>query len=449
MNKISSNDGIKKNICIFAPTYKYEDMKNTYKKRIADGLLKRKLAGKGAALIEGAKWCGKTTTAEQIAKSVKYMTETGMVDQNIQLAKLNPKLLLKGDFPRLIDEWQVAPQLWDSIRFESDHGPLGQFILTGSSVPPDMSQVIHSGTGRIGWLKMRPMSLWESQESCGEVSLAELFTTPEQIGAINPMDIEQLAFLTCRGGWPLAVDMEREIALDQAFDYVESVEKRDIQKVDGVDRNPVRVHRLLRSLARNQGSQASFGTIKADLMANEADSLSEDTIASYCKALKEIFVVEDSEAWNPNLRSKSAIRTSDTRYFTDPSIATAALGIGPNDLINDLNTFGLFFETMAVRDLRVYAEALNGKVYHFRDRNGLECDAVVHLRDGRYGLVEIKLGGDELIKDGVDALKSLAEKIDTEKMKEPSFMMVLIGAGTYAYRREDGVYVVPIGCLKD
>ena len=449
MNKISSNDGIKKNICIFAPTYKYEDMKNTYKKRIADGLLKRKLDGKGAVLIEGAKWCGKTTTAEQIAKSVKYMTETGMVDQNIQLAKLNPKLLLKGDFPRLIDEWQVAPQLWDSIRFESDHGPLGQFILTGSSVPPDMSQVIHSGTGRIGWLKMRPMSLWESQESCGEVSLAELFTTPEQIGAINPMDIEQLAFLTCRGGWPLAVDMEREIALDQAFDYVESVEKRDIQKVDGVDRDPVRVHRLLRSLARNQGSQASFGTIKADLMANEADSLSEDTIASYCKALKEIFVVEDSEAWNPNLRSKSAIRTSDTRYFTDPSIATAALGIGPNDLINDLNTFGLFFETMAVRDLRVYAEALNGKVYHFRDRNGLECDAVVHLRDGRYGLVEIKLGGDELIKDGVDALKSLAEKIDTEKMKEPSFMMVLIGAGTYAYRREDGVYVVPIGCLKD
>jgi predicted AAA+ superfamily ATPase len=400
-------------------------------------------------LIEGAKWCGKNTTAEQIVKSVKYMTETGMVDQNIQLAKLNPKLLLKGEFPRLIDEWQVAPQLWDSIRFESDHGPLGQFVLTGSSVPPDMSQVIHSGTGRIGWLKMRPMSLWESQESCGEVSLGELFTTPEQIGAINPMDIDHVAFLTCRGGWPLAVDMERDIALDQAFDYVESVEKRDIQKVDGVDRDPVRVHRLLRSLARNQGSQASIGTIRADMIANEADTLSEDTISSYMKALNQIFVVEDSEAWNPNLRSKTAIRTSDTRYFTDPSIATAALGIGPNDLINDLNTFGLFFETMAVRDLRVYAEALNGKVYHFRDKNGLECDAVVHLRDGRYGLVEIKLGGDDLINDGADALKDLAGKIDTEKMKAPSFMMVLIGVGTYAYRREDGVYVVPIGCLKD
>ena len=423
-------------------------MENTYKKRIADGLLQRKLAGKGAVLIEGAKWCGKTTTAEQIAKSVKYMTETGMVDQNIQLAALNPKLLLKGEIPRLIDEWQIAPQLWDSVRFESDHGPLGQFILTGSSVPPDMSKVIHSGTGRIGRLRMRPMSLWESQESSGEISLAELFSSPEQIGAVNPMDIEQLAFLTCRGGWPLALSMERDIALDQAFDYVDSVEKRDIQKVDGVDRDPARVHRLLRSLARNQGSQASFGTIKADLIANEADALSEDTIASYCKALKEIFVVEDSEAWNPNLRSKTAVRTSDTRYFTDPSIATAALGVGPQDLINDLNTFGLFLETMAVRDLRVYSEALNGKVYHFRDKNGLECDAVVHLRDGRYGLVEVKLGGDNLINEGADALKELARKIDTERMNDPSFLMVLIGVGQYAYRREDGVYVVPIGCLK-
>ena len=425
------------------------NMVKTYKKRIADSLLLRKLAGKGAVLIEGAKWCGKTTTAEQIAKSVKYMTETGMVEQNVQLARLNPKLLLKGDIPRLIDEWQVAPQLWDSVRFESDHGPLGQFILTGSSVPPDMSKVIHSGTGRIGWLKMRPMSLWESHESSGEVSLAELFTTPGQVGAINSVDIEQLAFLICRGGWPLAIDMEREIALDQAFDYVESVEKRDISKVDGVERDAARVHRLLRSLARNQGSQASFGTIKADLTANEADTLSEDTIASYCKALKEIFVVEDSEAWNPNLRSKTAIRTSDTRYFTDPSIATAALGIGPDDLVNDLNTFGLFLETMAVRDLRVYAEALNGKVYHYRDKNGLECDAVVHLRDGRYGLVEIKLGGDELINEGVETLKTLASKIDSTRMKEPSFMMVLTGVGTYAYKREDGVYVVPIGCLKD
>ena len=411
-------------------------MEKFYKKRIADGLLQRKLAGKGAVLIEGAKWCGKTTTAEQIAASVKYMTETGMVEQNIQMASLNPKLLLRGETPRLIDEWQIAPGLWDSVRFESDHGPLGQFILTGSSVPPDMSKVIHSGTGRIGWIRMRPMTLWESEESTGEVSLEELFSAPEQVGGISKMDIDGLAFVTCRGGWPLALEMAKDIALDQAFDYVDAVEKRDIQKVDGVVRDPVRVHRLLRSLARNQGSQASCGTIRADL------------VATYIKALKEIFVVEDSEAWNPNLRSKTAIRTSDTRYFTDPSIATAALGIGPQDLINDLNTFGLIFETLAVRDLRTYAEALNGKVYHFRDKNGLECDAVVHLRDGRYGLVEIKLGGDDLINDGADALIDLESKIDTERMKAPSFKMVLIGVGSYAYRRADGVYVVPIGCLK-
>ena len=425
-------------------------MEKIYKPRIADKLLQRKLAGKGAVLIEGAKWCGKTTTAEQIAKSILYMSEPGNMEQNIRMASINPKLLLQGDLPRLIDEWQIAPQLWDSIRFEADHSPsLGLFVLTGSSVPADMSKVVHSGTGRIGWLKMRPMSLWESQESTGEVSLAELFNTPKQISGVNRQDIDWLAFVTCRGGWPLAVDMDREIALDQAFDYVEAVEKRDIQKADGVERDPVRVHRLLRSLARNQGTHASCGTIRADLQVNESDGLSEETISSYIKALKEIFVVEDAEAWNPNLRSKTAIRTSDTRYFTDPSIATAALGLGPNDLINDLNTFGLMFETLCVRDLRVYAEALNGNVYHFRNKNGLECDAVVHLRNGSYGLVEVKLGGDELIEEGAESLKTLASKIDIERMKEPAFKMVLIGVGTYAYRREDGIYVVPIGCLKD
>lgn len=424
-------------------------MEKTYKKRIADDLLKRKLAGKGAVLIEGAKWCGKTTTAEQVAMSILYMSETGMVEQNIRLASLNPKLLLRGDKPRLIDEWQIAPQLWDGVRFESDHGPLGQYILTGSSVPADMSKVIHTGTGRIGWLKMRPMSLWESQESTGEVSLKELFDSPGQVSGVNGIDIEQLAFLVCRGGWPLAVDMSGEIALDQAFDYIDAIEKRDISKVDGVERDPARAHRILRSLARHQGSQVSLGTIQADLEANESDSFAEATISSYINALKEIFVIEDSEAWNPNLRSRTAIRTSDTRYFTDPSIAAAALGIGPNDLINDLNTFGLLFETMAVRDLRVYAEALFGKVYHFRDKNGLECDAVIHLRDGRYGLVEVKLGGDVLIGEGAQTLLKLSDKIDTTRMKSPSFLMVLVGTGTYAYRREDGVLVVPIGCLKD
>jgi len=420
-----------------------------YRNRIADKLLERKLAGKGGVLIEGAKWCGKTTTAEQLAKSVLYMSEPGQVDQNRQLAKINPKLLLKGDKPRLIDEWQIAPTLWDAVRFESDHAnKLGLYILTGSCVPADMSDVIHSGTGRMGWLTMRPMTLWESGDSNGEVSLTDLFEGKEDISGTCDMDLERMAFLTCRGGWPLAVDMEDDIALDQAFDYVDAVEKRDISMADNVQRDANRTHRLLRSYARHQGTQASYGTIKADIVENEGDGMDEDTIASYIKALKRIFVIEDVEAWNPNLRSKTAIRMSDTRYFTDPSIATAALGIGPNDLINDLNTFGLIFETLCMRDLRVYAEALNGNVYHFRDKSGLECDAVVHLRNGSYGLIEIKLGGDELIAEGVKTLTDLAEKIDTTKMKSPSFLMVLTATGTYAYKREDGVWIVPIGTLK-
>lgn len=421
-----------------------------YRPRIADQLLERKLKGKGAVLLEGAKWCGKTTTAEQICRSVLYMSEPGKREQNEQLARINPGLLLRGEKPRLIDEWQVAPRLWDAVRFEADHSSgLGLFVLTGSSVPPDMSDVFHSGTGRFAWLKMRPMSLWESGDSTGETSLRQLFDEQPDVAALSHLDLERMAFLTCRGGWPLAVDMDDGIALDQAFDYISAVEKRDIQQVDGVDRNPSRVHRLLRSYSRHQGAQVSNSAIRADLTENEGESLDVDTIASYINALKRIFVIEDVEAWNPNLRSKTAIRTSDTRYFTDPSIATAALGIGPADLIADLNTFGLIFETLCMRDLRVYAEALNGNVYHYRDKNGLECDAVVHLRDGRYGLIEIKLGGDQLIEQGAASLLALSEKIDTGRMKAPSFLMVLTATGDYAYRREDGVLVVPVGSLKD
>lgn len=425
-------------------------MAKEYKPRVADRLLARKLAGKGAVLLEGAKWCGKTTTAEQIAKSVVYMSETGKTQQNLQLAEMNPKLLLRGEKPRLIDEWQVAPLLWDSIRFEADHSDsLGQFILTGSSVPADMSQVIHSGTGRFGWLKMRPMTVWESGESTGEVSIQDLFDGKEGLGGLSDLDLERVAFIACRGGWPLAVSMPDDIALDQAFDYLTAVEQRDIQAADGTTRDPSKVHRLLRSYARHQGAQVSNAALRADLVTNEGESLDEDTIASYIRALKSIFVVEDVEAWNPNLRSKTAIRASDTRYFTDPSIATAALGLGPNDLIADLETFGLIFETLCMRDLRVFAEALNGSVYHYRDKNGLECDAVIHLRNGSYGLIEIKLGGDKLIEEGAKTLSSLADKIDTTKMKKPSFLMVLTATGKYAYQRPDGIYVVPIGCLKD
>lgn len=427
-------------------------MANTYKyrPRIADRLLEHKLKGKGAVLIEGAKWCGKTTTAEQQANSVLYISEPGKVEQNVQLATLNPNLLLKGDNPRLIDEWQIAPQLWDAVRFESDHRhQVGLFILTGSSVPPDMSKILHTGTGRFAWLRMRPMSLWESGDSSGDVSLSSIFDGNHDISGISNVDLERMAFITCRGGWPLAVDMDDEIALDQAFDYIDAVESRDIQRVDGIARDPARVHRLLRSYARHQGAQVSNAAIKDDMANNEGESFDTDTVASYIKALKDIFVIEDVEAWNPNLRSKTAIRSSDTRYFTDPSIATAALGIGPNDLLNDLNTFGLIFETLCIRDLRTYAEALNGNVYHYRDKSGLECDAVVHLRDGRYGLVEFKLGGDKLIEDGVATLKKLADKIDTTKMKHPSFLMVLTATGNYAFRRSDGVLVVPIATLKD
>lgn len=378
------------------------------------------------------------------------MSEPGKLEQNIQLATLNPKLLLKGDNPRLIDEWQIAPQLWDSIRFESDHRhQFGLFILTGSSVPPDMSKIIHSGTGRFAWLRMRPMALWESGEFTGDVSLSSIFEGNHEIAGVSNIDLERMAFITCRGGWPSSVEMSDDIALDQAFDYIDAVEHHDIQRVDGVARGPSRVHRLLRSYARHQGGQVTNPTIRQDLIENESESLDVDTIASYIKALKNIFVIEDVEAWNPNLRSKTAIRSSDTRYFTDPSIATAALGIGPNDLIADLNTFGLIFETLCIRDLRTYSEALNGEVYHYRDKNGLECDAVIHLRDGRYGLIEIKLGGDKLINEGATTLRELADKIDTTKMKKPSFMMVLTATGDYAFRRDDDVLVVPIGCLKD
>lgn len=421
-----------------------------YMPRIVDEVLKKRLLGKGAVLIEGPKWCGKTTTAEQIAGSILYMADPEKEKQNLNMVEISPKRLLKGDVPRLIDEWQIAPKLWDAVRFEVDHrDELGQFILTGSAVPASFEQIHHTGTGRFSWLQMRPMSLYESQESTGEVSLGKLFEMPGQIDGENPLDLNRLAFLVCRGGWPRAVGLEGEIALEQAFDYYDAVVKSDISRADGVARNPERVKRLMRSYARNQGSQVTNTVLCKDIAVNESDTFDSDTVYSYISALKKIFVIEEMEAWNPNLRSKTAIRTSNTRYFTDPSIATAALGLGPQDLIADLNTFGLFFETMCVRDLRVFADTLNGSVYHFRDKTGLECDAVVHLRNSSYGLIEVKLGGDRLIEEGAENLKKLGEKIDTQKMKPPSFMMVMIGVGDYAYRRKDGVYVVPAGCLKD
>lgn len=421
-----------------------------YRKRIADEILKRKLEGKGAVLIEGPKWCGKTTTAEQIAASILYMDDPEKKEQNIAMSELNPKRLLKGETPRLIDEWQLAPKLWDAIRFEVDHrGELGQFVLTGSAVPSDTKEITHSGTGRFTWLTMRPMSLFESGDSTGEVSLRSLFEGTTEIDGESHISMDRLAFLVCRGGWPQAVDMRDEIALDQGLDYYDAVVHSDINRADHVQKNPERVKRLMRSYARNQGGQVPNTVIAQDVAANDESTINEETVASYIHALKKIFVVEDMPAWNPNLRSKTAIRSSDTRYYVDPSIAAAALGIGPNDLIADLKTFGFLFETLCVRDLRVFADALDGGVYHYRDKDGLECDAVIHLRNGKYGLVEIKLGGNRLVEEGAVSLKAMQAKIDTDKMRSPSFLMVLTGTGDYAYRRHDGVFVVPIGCLKN
>ncbi len=421
-----------------------------YKSRIADRILKRKLEGKGAVLIEGPKWCGKTTTAEQIAKSVLYMDNPEIRDQNLTMAELSPGQLLKGEAPRLIDEWQLAPKLWDAVRFEVDHRKdLGQFILTGSAVPPDTSEISHSGTGRFARITMRPMSLFESGESTGDVSLKALFDGEKDVTGTSCISIDQLAFLVCRGGWPQAIDMRDEIALEQAIDYYDAVVHSDINRADNVHKNPERVKRLMYSYARNQGSQITNTGIAQDISKPGENSASSETVTSYLQALRRIFVIDDMPAWNPNLRSKTAIRTSDTRYYTDPSIAAAALNIGPQDLISDLRTFGFLFETMCARDLRVYAESLNGNVYHFRNKNGLECDAVIHLRNSQYGLIEIKLGGARLIEEGAANLKTVEKNIDTEKMKDPAFLMVLTGTGDYAYRRSDGVCVVPIGCLKD
>ena len=426
--------------------------KLTYRKRIADSLLTDKLEAMGAVLIEGPKACGKTTTAELQAKSVLYMDDPDSMSQNLQLAETNIKRLLQGDTPRLIDEWQIAPQLWDAIRFETDHrGEDGQFMLTGSAVPADDSKIHHTGTGRFAWLTMRPMTLWESGESTGDVSLGGLFVDSGMVDGESRLTMEDLAFSLCRGGWPKSLNKKSEkAALQQVKEYYEAITRSDISRVDGVSRDEQRAKRLMRSYARLQGTMAPIPTIVEDLKTNEPEGMSDETVVSYIKALKKIFVIEDMAAWNPNLRSKTAIRTSDNRYFVDPSIATSALGIGPNDLMNDLKTFGLLFETLAVRDLRVYADALDGEVFHYRDKNGLECDAVVHLRNGNYGLIEVKIGGSDLINEGAESLKTLADKIDTTRMKKPSFLMVLTGVGQYAYKRpEDGVLVVPIGCLKN
>lgn len=419
-----------------------------YLHRVVDKLLEERLDAKGAVLIEGPKWCGKTTTAKQKAKSFISMDRPDMTRQYQQMAELSPSTLLEGETPRLIDEWQIAPNIWNAVRYEVDNrDDFGQFILTGSAVPNELDESVHTGTGRISRLLMRPMSLYESKDSTGEVSLKDLFEG-QNISAIGETSLEEIAFFICRGGWPKAIGLDEKTALFQAIDYYDAVISTDISRVDSIKRDKEKAKRLLKSYARHVGTQSSLETIRQDMLANQSDTFDQVTLYSYLDALRKIFVIEDSPAWNPNLRSKTSIRTTDTRYFSDPSIATASLGIGPKDLLDDLNTMGFLFENLCIRDLRIYTDYLDGTVYHYRDRYGLECDAVIHLRNGAYGLVEIKLGGDKLIEEGAETLKDLASKIDTNNMPNPSFMMVLCAKAPFAYKREDSVYVIPITALR-
>lgn len=423
-------------------------MENKYLKRIADRVLQERLAASGAVLIEGPKWCGKTRTALENSKSHLFMQDPDKAISYLKAADTKPSLLLKGDTPRLLDEWQTAPVLWDAVRFMVDQrGKSGQFILTGSAVPKD-NVVQHTGTGRISRLLMRPMSLYESMESNGSVSLKALFDGETEIDNFSTLTIEQIAFAIVRGGWPASIGESEKIALRHAIDYVEAIINADVSRVDGIEKNPVRVRALLRSLSRNISTLATIRTIHDDIAMGDADeSISEKTISQYLGALDRIFVTENLPAWNPALRSKTAIRTSPKRQFVDPSIAAAVMRLTPSRLLEDFNYFGFLFESLCDRDLRIYAEAIDGQVFHYRDGSGLEADAVIALNDGRWSAVEVKLGSKE-IEDAAVHLLELKNKVNTEKMREPSFLMILTGT-EIAYRREDGVYVVPLGCLKD
>lgn len=420
-----------------------------YLPRIADKILKERLESKGAVLIEGPKWCGKTWTAKQQASSILNLADPKILSDSRNLIEITPSLLLEGKEPRLIDEWQEIPTLWDFIRNEIDvRQKMGQFILTGSSVPPESTQILHTGTGRFSRIYMRPMSLWESQNSTGAVSLSKLFNEEEVSIGKSHLTLQDIAFLICRGGWPMSINLEAKAALRQAIDYYEAVVNFDIKRISGKKKSTALMQKILRAYSRHIGYQTPDTTIQQDAKTgNRLHDLS--TIADYIDSLKKIFIIEEMPSWNPNLRSKTAIRTSETRYYTDPSIGCAALGIGPGALIKDLKSFGMFLENLCVRDLRIYSEIIEGRVSHYRDANGLECDAVVHLRDGRYALIEIKLGGESLIEEGCANLLKFLSKIDETKTGKPSFLMILTGVGEYAYRRKDGIWVVPIGCLKD
>ena len=424
------------------------DMK--YLERIGDELLKRKLRSSAAVLIEGPKWCGKTSMGAQLAKSIVYIQDPDKRSMYRKMADTQPSLLLEGETPHMLDEWQTIPILWDAVRFAADQRQeMNQFILTGSATPIDddeNSEMEHTGTGRIARLRMRPMSLWESKESRGQVSLKALFDGTQEMGLFeNPLTLKDLAFVMCRGGWPGALGLEEEDALEVAINLVDELVNTDVNRVDGTEKNPDRVRAVLRSYARNISTMTAASTIMADVKANDI-SITDKTLTNYLTALRRLFIIEDAKAWQPSLRSKTGIRTSNKRHFVDTSIATAVLELNPKSILEDFNLFGFLFEDFCLRDVRVYTEPLRGTVYHYHDNSELESDLIIRLHDGRWAAIEVKTGSKE-IEEAADNLIQLSKVVDTSKIGEPAFLMVLT-AGQYAYRREDGVYVVPIGCLK-
>jgi predicted AAA+ superfamily ATPase len=413
-----------------------------YFKRIMDNILEEELEVFGAVLLTGPKACGKTTTAALLSKSALYMQDPDKKESYLELAKIKPSRLLDGETPRLIDEWQMAPQLWDAVRFSVDlKNKTGLYILTGSTAV-DESKISHSGAGRIARVMMRPMSLYESLDSNGSVSLKEIFDGKHEIEGKSNLSIEKISNLIVRGGWPSAINKSSKAAMRLVSAYCDTIASSEIQTVDGKKRDKEKTKSLLRSLARLTGSMATETTILDDVVAHHA-SMHRNTLSDYINALKQLYIIDDVPAWSPKLRSKTQIRTSNKRYFVDPSIAASMLKTSPENLFSDMNTFGLLFESLVIRDLKIYTHAIGGNVFHYHDRSGLEADAVIHLDDGRWGLVEVKLGTVDIDK-AANNLLTISNKI----VGKPSFLMIVTGAD-YVYKRKDGVLVVPIGCLKN
>lgn len=421
---------------------------NTYLPRLIEKSITESMKTNGCIVIEGPKWCGKSTTSERFAKSVIKLQKPATYKQYRILADIGDDNLLSGEKPVLFDEWQKIPELWDYVRnYIDETSGKGLFILTGSAKPIEDKER-HSGIGRMKKIIMRTMSLWESNESSGEVSLRNLFDNTKNVSGKNRYQLKDIAHIICRGGFPSAViEKDKDISLNYAKDYVNTLVSTDITSVDDIKRNPKRARAILKSYARNISTPAKMTTILKDVESN-TDTQDIRTINSYIDAFSKLFVIDETESWTPKLRSKTAIRTTSTKHFVDPSIATAILDANPNDLIQDLNTFGLLFENLVIRDLKIYTQSLDGNVYNYRDKSGLEADAVIHLNDGRWGLIEIKLGGETLINEGALTLTKLKEVIDQDKMNKPAFLAIITATDSFAYKREDGIYVIPIACLK-